>query len=105
LPNTHFITLETATTSHYFWGFAWNWHIDDRELAKKVRSVSIRVFEFEDKPVIEAQQTAIGQDELMALKPVMLAGDAAATRARRLLQNSIAAEREGIGQESLGKSK
>jgi phenylpropionate dioxygenase-like ring-hydroxylating dioxygenase large terminal subunit len=105
LPNTHFITPETATTSHYFWGFAWNWRIDDRELAEKVRNVSIRVFEFEDKPVIEAQQTAIGQDELIALKPIMLAGDAAATRARRLLQNSIAAERGGTGRENLGESK
>lgn len=46
-------------------------------------------FEFEDKPMIEAVARQMGTHDLMSLKPVLLPGDAAAIRARRLLRQLI----------------
>ena len=54
------------------------------------------VFENEDRPVIEAVQQRMGGADLWSLKPVLLAGDAAAVRARRLLQAGIAAEQAAL---------
>ena len=47
----------------------------------------------EDKPIIEAQQRTIGTGEFDAMRPVLLSIDAAAVKARRVLQKRLAAER------------
>jgi vanillate O-demethylase monooxygenase subunit len=49
-------------------------------------------FEHEDKPMIEAVARRMGGAELWSLKPVLLSGDAAAVRARRMLQALISKE-------------
>jgi len=49
-------------------------------------------FETEDKPIIEAVARAMGDAEFWSLKPVLLRGDEAAVRARRILAQRIAAE-------------
>lgn len=46
-------------------------------------------FEREDKPVVEAVARRMAGASLFDLKPVLLAGDAAAVRARRLLQARV----------------
>jgi vanillate O-demethylase monooxygenase subunit len=50
-------------------------------------------FEHEDLPMLEAQQEAIGDSDFWSLRPVLLAGDAGAIRARRVLDRLIAEER------------
>jgi len=52
-------------------------------------------FEREDKPMIEAVQQRMAGRELWSLKPVLLPGDAAGVRARRILQARIKAEQAG----------
>jgi Vanillate O-demethylase oxygenase C-terminal domain len=54
----------------------------------------IYAFEMQDKPIIEAQQSCIGDADLMSLRPVLLSGDAAAVRARKVLDKLIREERE-----------
>ncbi len=49
-------------------------------------------FEHEDKPIVEAVGRRMAGASLFELKPVLLAGDAAAVRARRLLQAAIEKE-------------
>lgn len=49
-------------------------------------------FEHEDKPIVEAVGRRMAGASLFDLKPVLLAGDAAAVRARRLLQAAIEKE-------------
>lgn len=49
-------------------------------------------FEQEDKPIVEAVARRMAGASLFDLKPVLLAGDAAAVRARRTLDALIAAE-------------
>ncbi|KWF32690.1 hypothetical protein WL86_29435 [Burkholderia diffusa] len=50
-------------------------------------------FTKEDMPMLEAQQAAIGDSDFWSLKPVLLASDAAAVRARRTLDEMINRER------------
>jgi phenylpropionate dioxygenase-like ring-hydroxylating dioxygenase large terminal subunit len=50
------------------------------------------VFRSEDKPMLEAQQSRIGEHDFWSLKPVLLAPDAGAVRARRKLAALIEAE-------------
>jgi vanillate O-demethylase monooxygenase subunit len=52
-------------------------------------------FEHEDKPIVEAVGRRMAGAALWDLKPVLLAGDAAAVRARRKLDALIAAETAG----------
>jgi hypothetical protein len=50
------------------------------------------VFRHEDKPMLEAQQRRIGDQDFWSLRPVLLAPDAGAVRARRKLAALIEAE-------------
>jgi vanillate O-demethylase monooxygenase subunit len=53
---------------------------------------ALQPFGEEDLPMLEAQQQAIGDSDFWSLKPVLLAGDAGAVRARRVLDRLIAQE-------------
>jgi hypothetical protein len=46
-------------------------------------------FEHEDKPMVEAVGRRMNGAALFDLKPMLLAGDAAAVRARRILQSMV----------------
>ncbi|NMN07621.1 hypothetical protein FHT19_004842 [Novosphingobium sp. SG919] len=54
--------------------------------------VITHVFMEEDKPMVEAQQHAVGSAELMDLRPLVLSPDTGAIRARRKLAAMIRAE-------------
>jgi vanillate O-demethylase monooxygenase subunit len=90
----HLFTPETETTSHYWFSTS-----APRSGGDKARDWALQTvkflrapFENEDLPMLEAQQKAMGQEEFWELKPVLLTTDAAAVRARRVLDNLIAAE-------------
>jgi len=93
IPNVHFMTPETESSTHYFWASARDFRTDDAALSKQLYEGVTAAFTFEDKPMIEAQQEMMGTTDLWALKPALLAGDAAPVMARRALAKLIEEER------------
>jgi len=93
----HCFTPESATRTHYFYSIAFPRQLGPiaETLAQQNVAALRGPFEHEDKPIVEASARRMGGADLLALKPVLLAGDAAAIRARRLLQARIDAEGSG----------
>ena len=87
----HCFTPESAGRTHYFYSIAFPRAMGPmaEELALQNVAALRGPFEHEDKPVLEAVGRNMGGKDLFALKPVLLPGDAAAVRARRLLQALI----------------
>lgn len=92
----HLFTPETATSTHYWFAISLPKAMGpDGALLVAAQVQGLKLpFETEDLPMLEAQQRAMGTADFWSLKPVLLAGDAAAVRARRLLDRLIAQERE-----------
>ncbi|NDY91861.1 aromatic ring-hydroxylating dioxygenase subunit alpha [Ideonella livida] len=93
----HLFTPETATTTHYWFGIAFPKAMGEQGAAlARQQTAALRVpFETEDLPMLELQQRALGDTPFWDHHPVLLASDAAAVRARRLLDQLIAAEQGG----------
>jgi vanillate O-demethylase monooxygenase subunit len=89
--NLHLATPETASTTHYWYWSTRNFAINP-EANAQIRPMVEYAFSQQDKPMLEAQQRRIGDAEFWSLKPVLLAGDAAAVRARRKLAALMEAE-------------
>lgn len=89
--NLHLATPETAGRTHYWYWSTRNFAIDAHANAA-IRPIIEFAFSQQDKPMLEAQQRRIGDAAFWSLKPIMLAGDAGAVRARRKLDALIAAE-------------
>lgn len=91
----HCFTPQDACRTHYFYSMAFPRAMGPMAEALAAEGVAaLKVpFEQEDKPVVEAVGRRMGGADLFALKPVLLPGDAAAVRARRLLQALIDQER------------
>jgi len=112
IPTAHLLTPETLTSTHYLWGMARNFRLNDASFSAQLLETGISVFENEDKPIIEAQQRAMGaSDDLFGMTPALLQTDRAALRARRLLERMIRQERgevvephaiAGLAQEDIG---
>ena len=96
IPTAHLLTPETESTTHYFWAMARDFRLEDYELSKKLLDVGIAIFNDEDKPMVEAQQRAMGNsDDLLSLRPVLLATDGPSVRARRIVSRLISEEQPG----------
>ena len=79
--NMHAITPETETSSHYFYRSVKNY--GGSELAT-VFINGVRAIFDQDKPLLEAQQSRIGNVDLFSLQPVSFGGDMLQQRARRI---------------------
>jgi len=90
--NFHVITPQTTTSSFYFWALSRNYRVNDTELSLQLKAGLDAAFADEDKPMIVAQQAAMGGEGFWDLHPVLLPCDAGAIRARRVLAKLIAAE-------------
>lgn len=90
--NAHIMTPETLTTSHYFYCNSRNYKTGDAAYNAAMAAGLRTAFEQEDKPMIEAQQRALGDADLFDLKPALLAIDNGSTRARRIYQRLVADE-------------
>ncbi len=90
----HWFTPETAGTTHYFYAMSEPKAIGPHmaEVVKQGIEALKAPFEYEDAPIIEAQQDRIGNNDLMDLKPIILSVDAASTAARKIVDKKIAAE-------------
>jgi vanillate O-demethylase monooxygenase subunit len=91
--NLHLGTPERAGRTHY-----WFWATRDFAISAEanafIRPMVENIFRSEDKPMLEAQQSRMGDAEFWSLKPVLLPPDAGAVRARRKLAALIEAERD-----------
>jgi phenylpropionate dioxygenase-like ring-hydroxylating dioxygenase large terminal subunit len=93
LPSAHLVTPETEYTSHYFWALGRNVKRDDPALQALLLEAGNRIFNDEDKPMIEMQQAQMGRNtDLRGSGAILLSADAAAMRARATLHQLIARE-------------
>lgn len=94
VPFVHLFTPESATTTHYWFGTSYPRRMGEEGRLRAESDVKYLrgPFESEDLPMLEAQQRAIGTQDFWAMKPVLLSGDAAAVRARRVLKAMMEAE-------------
>lgn len=96
IPFVHFFTPETAYTTHYWFATSYPRSMGPQYEERALRDVRFlrAPFEAEDLPMLQAQQESMGTEEFWDLKPVLLAGDAAAIRARRILEKLIKDEQQ-----------
>ena len=85
-----FITPETATSHHYFWGMARQFQPQDAALTASIREGQGQVFA-EDTAVLERQQANLAR--WPDRKLLMLNIDAGGVQSRRVLDRLLAAER------------
>ena len=90
-PSAHLFTPESASSTHYFYAVSFPRALGSEAKAKaQERLQQTRgPFEDEDKPMIEAVARRMGDADFWSLKPVVLPGDGAALRARRVLGRLI----------------
>lgn len=92
--NAHIMTPETAFSTHYLYCNARNYRVDDEAYNAAMTEGLALAFGGEDKPMIEMQQQRIGKADLFDRAPALLSIDGASTRARRIYQKLVDAERE-----------
>ena len=88
----NFITPETATSSHYFWGVARQWELGNTALSDGIRADVIKTFD-QDKVLLEAQQRVLDSDPSLQAFPVTIKIDAGPILGRRLLESKLAESR------------
>jgi phenylpropionate dioxygenase-like ring-hydroxylating dioxygenase large terminal subunit len=93
-PGVHIMTPETETTTHYFWANARDFRRDEPELQDALEQGLRYAFEQQDKPMIDAVQQSMEGGDFWEMRPVILACDAGAIRARRVLRKMIRDEQE-----------
>ena len=99
VPSAHLFTPESTSRTHYFYAISFPKSLGPagEGMARANVQVLRGPFESEDKPIIEAVARSMGGADFWSLNPVLLRGDEAAVRARRVLEKRIAAEIEGVG--------
>jgi len=94
---SHCITPETATTSHYFSGFSRIFALDiDAGGDARLIAFFNGIFEREDGPMMADIQDQMGDADLLDLNPVILPRDRGAILVRRAVRSRIASERRGV---------
>lgn len=90
--SAHILTPETEHSAHYFWSSSRD--KDSPRTNEEMIAFLSHVFNNEDKPMVEAVQRNMGDEDFWTLNPVLLPTDAGAVRVRRRLAAMIAAEKE-----------
>jgi vanillate O-demethylase monooxygenase subunit len=89
LPQAHVLTPESETSTHYFWGVSRDRVHDDLQLEQMLFHGLNNAFLNEDEPMIAKVQARMRNRSLFEMSPVLLPMDAAAIRARRILERKI----------------
>jgi vanillate O-demethylase monooxygenase subunit len=84
-----YITPETATSIHYFWGMARRFRPDDAEVTERIRQGQGAVFA-EDKDMLERQQRSLLEFPERSL--LMLNIDGGGVQSRKVIERRLAAE-------------
>ena len=90
----HVMTPETGRTTHYFYANARTFKLDDVAFNEELSAFLYGIFSGDDKPMLEAQQSRMGDGDFWDLKPALLSIDSGAVAARRRLEQMIAKEQE-----------
>jgi phenylpropionate dioxygenase-like ring-hydroxylating dioxygenase large terminal subunit len=90
----HILTPETDRTTHYHFASASpkGKHVLDDATNARLGDMRRLAFEDQDKPMLDAQQAALGDKDFWAQKPVLLSVDVGAVRFRRRLESLLKAE-------------
>ena len=86
------MTPETSCTTHYFYANARTFKLDDAAFNEELSAFLYGIFSGDDKPMLEAQQSRMGDRDFWDLKPALLSIDSGAVAARRRLEKMIAQE-------------
>jgi phenylpropionate dioxygenase-like ring-hydroxylating dioxygenase large terminal subunit len=91
----HWFTPETGQTTHYFYAVTQPRSIGPHgaDIVNQGVEVLKAPFQYEDAPIIEAQQSRLGETDLMDLYPIILNVDAASTAARKIIAKKIQSEK------------
>jgi phenylpropionate dioxygenase-like ring-hydroxylating dioxygenase large terminal subunit len=92
----HHLTPVSPTRTLYYWTVVRNHGIDKPDVEAFWQGSIDYAFAIQDKPMIEAQQAALGAAHIDAMKPVAIPADVFGGRARRVLSRLIAGEAEGV---------
>jgi len=92
MAQAHFVTPETELTTHYFWIYSMTDVGQSQESLDYFLKVVHIAFDEEDRPMLEGQQAAMKSADFWAEQPMILAEDAGAVRARRVLDKLIREE-------------
>jgi vanillate O-demethylase monooxygenase subunit len=92
LPSAHLLTPETETSTHYFWMVGRNRRQEDEGLGQAIHDGIARAFTTEDEPMVSRVAENMDGEDFWSLRPMILPGDRAAIRARRLLAQLIRRE-------------
>lgn len=101
-PLPHLFTPETDKTTHYWFAFSLPKAMGEHAaeiVEQQVAGIEVP-FRTEDLPMLKAQQSMMGDAGFWELKPVLLAGDAGAVRARRVLDRLISLEQASAAEEA-----
>lgn len=102
LHMAHLLTPETENSTHYFWSATRNCQVEDEALSALLKEQVQRAFASEDEPMIVACKDMMDGEDFMALQPIILPGDGAAIRARRLLAKRLRdEERHAVASEGV----
>ena len=89
------MTPETESTTHYFFGLAHSFGIDDPTVTDAVHEEVVKAF-MEDGEMIESQQRVI--EKLVNPQMVVIAADAGLMQMRRIMDRMISAENASLDQ-------
>jgi Vanillate O-demethylase oxygenase C-terminal domain len=92
----HHLTPISPTRTLYYWTVCYNHSIDDPEVEAFWQGSIDYAFAVQDKPMIEAQQAAIGDRDVSTMKPVGIPADMSGGKARRALARLRADESKGV---------
>ena len=95
--SAHLFTPAANRVTHYFYAMSLPKTLGPagEEIMNNAIVGLTNTFQFEDKPMLEAQQRQLGERDLMDSDPMLLGVDGAAVRARRIIQSLIATEQDG----------
>ena len=96
LPSAHLLTPETEDSTRYHFAFARDFLIDDEDYSDRLIAFGTKAFDEEDRPVIEAAHQRIKAAGDAFKFAGFTVGDGGSARARRMLDDNIAAERGAI---------
>lgn len=89
----HLITPETAHSSHYIWGLARNFRLDDEELHEGLYTATQHTFS-EDRELLEIQEQRMQEEGRPRLPQLSVKVDTAPVQGRRLLEAMIKREQD-----------
>jgi phenylpropionate dioxygenase-like ring-hydroxylating dioxygenase large terminal subunit len=92
----HHLTPVSPTRTLYYWTVVRNHGIDNPDVGAFWQGSIDYAFAIQDKPMIEAQQAAIGNGAIEDRHPVAIPADVSGGRARRVLKRLITDEANGV---------